>query len=70
MDLNQFGVWHVSRTDGCVVIEPDIFDGAVIPIEVGARTLPAQRWRDDDALRAALREAPVVTLKGLVSGQR
>lgn len=65
-----FGGWSVVRDGGRIVVSPDIFDGAVVPVAVEARELPVRRWYDDQALRVALADAPRVTLTGEVSGAR
>jgi hypothetical protein len=68
-DLNQFAGWSVTRTDDRVFVDPDLFGGATIPIEISARVLPRQRFPSNEALRAALRDAETTTLRGVVSGR-
>ncbi|MBA3948881.1 MAG: DUF3891 family protein [Acidobacteria bacterium] len=65
-----FGGWSVVRDGGRVIVSPDIFDGAVVPVAVEARELPVRRWHDDQALRDALAAAPRVTITGEISGAR
>lgn len=64
-----FGGWSVVReAGGRIIVAPDIFDGAVVPLAIEARVLPARRWHDDQALRDALAVAPRVTIAGEVAG--
>lgn len=68
-----FGGWSVVRdvsNGGRIIVSPDIFDGAVVPMSVDARELPVRRWHDDEAVRTALAEAPRVTITGEVAGAR
>lgn len=66
----SFGGWSVTRDGARVVVSPDIFDGAIVPVSIEARELPERRWRDDGELRAALADAPRVMITGEVTGAR
>jgi len=63
------GPWTIRLLDGrTLLVEPNPFVHDV-PIAVEARALPLTRWASDDQLRAAWRDAPVVTVSGLVVGR-
>ena len=65
--LSGFG--YKAILDGITLqITPDPFDGARVPLEINARSVPATRYGDAADLRAALAEAPVVTLAGEAVG--
>jgi hypothetical protein len=64
----QFGHWTVQFAGDSLVVTPDPFGNAMIPIEVNARALRDQPFRSDDDLRAALSAAKNVTVSGTVSG--
>ena len=49
-------------------ITPDPFTGVRVPLEVTARSLPAARYGSAAGLRAALADAPAVTLAGEAVG--
>jgi hypothetical protein len=67
-DEQRFGEWAVRRLDTRVVVTPDAFGGAEVPIEINAREIPDLTFKSDMELRDALREAKETTLKGTVSG--
>jgi hypothetical protein len=67
-DEQRFGGWAVRRVDARVVVTPDPFGGAEIPIEIDARTFVMRTFRSDAELRAALSEAKNVTLTGVLMG--
>jgi hypothetical protein len=67
-DEQRFGAWAVQRDETRVVVTPDAFGGAEIPIEIDAREIPNRPFRSEVELRDALREAKVTTLEGMVSG--
>ena len=64
-----FGGWTLALDGDRVLVTPDIFGGAAIPIDVEAREMPDRRWPDDAALRAALAEARPLTIRGEVEGR-
>lgn len=61
---NSFGPWRVRGSGPHVTVMPDPFGGATVPFTIDARALPSQRFQSDDALRAALRHAPIEQLSG------
>jgi hypothetical protein len=63
-----FAQWFVQFTGDCVVVTPNPFDHATIPIEIRAREIPNQPFRSDEELRATVGAASSVILKGTVSG--
>jgi hypothetical protein len=67
-DEQRFGEWAVQRFDARIVVTPDAFGGAEIPIEIGARVIRDERYVSDLALRRALSEARPTTLHGTVTG--
>lgn len=63
------GPWTIRLLEGRhLLVEPNPFVHDV-PIAVEARALPLSRWTSDDELQAAWREAPVVSVTGLVLGR-
>jgi len=68
-DAHRFGEWTVQRSGARVVVTPDAFGGAVIPIEIEAREIRSQPFRSDAELRQALTEANTVTLRGEVAAR-
>lgn len=68
-DEHGFGEWTVQRSGARVVVTPDAFGGAVIPIEIRAREIRSQSFRLDAELRQALREANTTMLRGEVAGR-
>jgi hypothetical protein len=52
-----------------LVVRPDPFGGATVPIGVSARELPNRLYRDAADAAAAWREAPVVTVSGTMTGR-
>jgi hypothetical protein len=69
-DEQGFGGWTVQLSGASVVVAPDPFDGATIPLEITARVIRQQAYVSDRALRAALNEAALTTLRGVVTGCR
>jgi hypothetical protein len=67
-DEHRYGEWTVQRSGARVVVTPDVFGGAVAPIEIPARELRKQRFQSDAELRQALNEATATTLRGEVAG--
>jgi hypothetical protein len=64
----QIGPWSISRTGSRVVVAPDPFGGAVIPMEVKGQQVRPGPFRSDADLREALSVAPIVVLRGDVAG--
>ena len=53
---------------GALLVSPDPFGGAPIGFAVPARVIPDRSYTSDDDLRAAFRDATVVTLNGTARG--
>ena len=64
----QIGPWSISRSGPRVVVAPDPFDGAVIPMAVEGRQLRPGPFRSDAELREALAAAPAAVLRGDAAG--
>ncbi len=69
-DEHRFAEYSVRLSGHRVVVSPDVFGGAAIPVEIAAREIPDRPYRSDAALRDTLRDAPPTTLRGEVVGQR
>jgi hypothetical protein len=67
-DELRFDHWAVRQSDNCVVVTPDAFGGAEIPIEIRMMEIRDERFDSDAALRLALSEAVSTTLRGVVTG--
>ena len=57
----------VMRGDA-LLISPDPFDGATIPLQVLGRRIAAQRYKSDGDVRAAVAAAPVLVVEGKAKG--
>lgn len=69
-DEQRFGDWTVQLSGSRVVVSPDPFGGAEIPMEIEAKVIRNQPFRSDAELRDALSEASTTTLRGEVAGRR
>ena len=69
VDPQQFADWTVQLSGTRVTVTPDPFAGTAIPIEIVARQIPRQSFRNDTELRDALAEARTTTLQGEVAGR-
>jgi hypothetical protein len=69
-DAQRFSDWTVELAGRRVVVTPDAFGGATIPIEINARAIRNQPLRSDAELRDALRGATTTVLRGEVAGSR
>jgi hypothetical protein len=67
-DEQRHGEWTVQPAGDCVLVRPDPFGGAEVPVSIEARELRGGPFRSDEELRAAVREAPATTLRGVVAG--
>ncbi len=67
-DAQRFGAWTVQPSGTRIVVTPDVFGGAPIPIEINAREIRWHTFRSDADLRHALSEANTTTLRGEVAG--
>jgi Protein of unknown function (DUF3891) len=68
-DEQRFREWRVARAGTRVVVTPDMFGGAVTPIEIEAREIPNRPYRSDAELRRALALAKPTTLLGEVAAR-
>jgi hypothetical protein len=66
----RFGGWSVQLSGTRVVVTPDPFDRAEIPVEIEARVIRNQTFRSDAELRHALNQANTTTLRGEAAGRR
>src|SRR5215510_2013991 len=64
----RWGRSSIRLSDTRVFVNPDIFDGSEIPMEIVARAIANQPYRSDDELRSALSHAAPITLHGTVTG--
>jgi hypothetical protein len=69
-EAQRYSAWTVQLVGPCVVVTPDPFRGAQIPIEITAREIRNQRYRSSSELRGALNEATTTTLRGEVAGRQ
>ena len=69
-DEQRFGDWTVQLSGSRVVVTPDAFGGAEIPIEIDAKVIRNQPFRSDAELRDALSEASTTTLRERSRGRR
>ena len=65
----QFGDWTVRLFENQVIVAPDAFGGAAVPVAIDAKQIGKRVFADDADLRAAIRDAHTVTLRGEVVGQ-
>ncbi len=68
-EVYRFGGWTIRRSGDRIVISPDPFGGAIVPLGVTARVIPRQPFASDAALHAALQCATVVTIYGEAAGR-
>lgn len=61
-DEQRLGAWTVQLSGARVMVAPDAFGAAAIPIEIVAREIPNRRFGSDEELRAAARAAQPVML--------
>jgi hypothetical protein len=66
-DEQRFAAWTVQRSDTHVVVRPDVFAGAVIPIEINAREVPNQPYSSDAELLDTFSRSSATTLRGSVA---
>lgn len=69
-DEQHFGDWTVKASGTRVVVTPDPFDGAEIPIAITAKVIRTESFRSDADLREAMSEAKTTTLSGEVAGRK
>lgn len=66
----RFGDWAVHLSGTRVVVTPDPFGGATIPIAIEARTIRERTFSSDADLRDAFMDASATTLRGDVGSQQ
>jgi hypothetical protein len=62
--------WTIRLDDGRVVVTPDLFGGEEIPFAIQAREIEDVSYPSNEALRAAVRSARLVTLEGRAAARR
>lgn len=67
MDEQRFDDWTVRRSGSHVLVVPDLFGGATIPVEITTQEIENRPLRSNAELRDALSHARIVTLRGRVS---
>lgn len=68
-DELRFSEWTVKLTGSRVVVTPNVFGGAEIPIEIAAREIRSRQFKSDAELRGALSEATTTMVQGVVAGK-
>jgi hypothetical protein len=63
----QFGPWTVQLAGARVIVAPDLFGGAAIPIAIDAKQVGQRTFKSDAELRRSLADAPTVTVHGQVA---
>jgi hypothetical protein len=66
-DLNQFSGYRVELFRERVIVEPDLFGGQEIPMQITAVELATRRFASDDELLDALETGFTTTIVGSVS---
>lgn len=69
-DEQRFAPWTIQPGDGRVLVSPDPFGGATIPIAIAAREISSGRFESDSMLVSAVDAANTTVLRGEVSGRR
>ena len=69
-DRFPHGAGGVQLTGARVVVTPDVFDGAAVPLEIETVVLPNRVFESDADLRGAIAVAGRSTLRGEASGGR
>jgi hypothetical protein len=67
MGEQRFREWTVVLQGSRVLVHPDLFGGAEIPMQIAARALSRTRFDSEADLREALHVAPTPTLSGEVA---
>ena len=67
-DVQRFGDWTIQLSGTRVVVAPDPFGGAEMPIAITAREIGNHPLRSEAELRRALNAATSTTLRGTVTG--
>jgi len=69
-DEQRFADWTVRLSGPRVVVTPDPFGGATIPIEIAVRDLPNRPFQSDADLRDAVSQANTTTKRAEVQGPK
>ena len=67
-DELRFDSYRAQLAGTRVVVTPDVFGGAELPIEIGMREIRNETFDSDAALRLAVSKAESMTLRGVVTG--
>lgn len=67
-DEQRFGDWTIQLNEARVVISPDLFGGATVPLAITAKQIRLARFESDAELREAMNTAATIMLLGEVSG--
>jgi len=67
-DELRFDRWAVRLSGNRVLVTPDAFGGAELPIEIRMMEIRDERFDSDAVLRLALSDAVSTTLRGVVAG--
>jgi uncharacterized protein DUF3891 len=67
-DEQRTGQWRIHRLGARVVIRPDPFAGAEVPMTIRARELRSEPFPSDAALNEALSGAAMTTVEGVAAG--
>jgi hypothetical protein len=67
-DEQRFAEWTIRPAGTRIVVTPDAFGGATVPLTIEARRLSKRVFQSDADLRAAVASAPMTTLHGEVAG--
>jgi hypothetical protein len=60
--------YHATIEEDTLLVSPDPFDGAAVPIRVVGRRIPARRYRDDADLRETLAAVAPLVVTGTARG--
>jgi hypothetical protein len=66
-DEHYFADWTFQLSGARVVITPDAFAGAVVPVEIAAKTIERRRFQSSAELHDALRRASTATIRGEIA---
>ena len=67
MDISTLEYQTIMRGD-VLLISPDPFDGATVPLQVLGHRIAARRYKNDGDLRVAVGASPVVVVAGQAKG--
>jgi len=69
-DEQKYGEWTIQLSGSRVVVTPDPFDGAIVPIEIEARDVRSGPFRSSAEWQTAWSAARATTRRGEVAGTR